>query len=778
MSSETTFTLRTFLILLLSVSSLNATTPHSSPPRDNTPKSTGKGTITIVNASETSAETCTGGPYLPLSGEEFHNQSTGHCFQATAKRRESIYKLTPLEEANWLKASSLLEPVFWPLKDTIAAALRNISSNVQDISDHCRLSLEQFTYFLSRGEAVSYRMMDSFGSFGHSLFTQGISTLGDYSQCINIQFNKSYARYTMFRIHMPLPKDMNIVSIPRASQLDITDSWKYQYSSRIGALRYIPQIVSVCLPSQCSRSDIESTLHSPYFQSALGPIRLSIFSSETKAEPYFQVTLVTTIARLTLLSVIIFTIIATFVNRSRGARGPSTLAAFDVVENSGKLLAEPICDQRLHFFSGYKAIYLFFCTIGHATVPLTKPIMFEGMYPFYYISNDLFSKIFSNATGFVITTNFVVTACLSIIAILPEVKRRKGNISIVSLILVRALRTLPTISAYIILVMSLPWITTSNEPLVNPVQKDIIRRCSSNWWREVLFISNTIDILDTCHQFAWFISADMQIAILSSASIVLFYKRPLASLALIAFQLIASMAAQYSYLEWKGLTPKLLIFSLDANSIWTGFRDIYVKTITYIPSYTIGLVVGILIANSVIIKSSKMVKYLMIWSVVTCLAVTISPSLLYTDKYFNLPLKYESFYAVLSCATHSLTIATFIYCVYHFPQNFVVKFFSSKPFVVISRLTFSAFIVQPLILLFNRKNRYSLLYQFQDGVFNYVACLFFGYLMYITIEAPFYNLTKFIFKPTVKSSRCKETPASCQNGNLGKVKADGDLNNN
>lgn len=571
---------RTFLISLFIVSSLNATSCQSYSPRAITfgNKWTGKA-IVIANASGTSyADTCTG----PLAREvEKYNGSAGHCFQVTAHRSHA--KVTPVEEANWLRASSLLQPVFWPLKDTIVDALGKICSNVREISDHCRLSLQQFKYFLSRGEAVSFQMMDSFGSFGHSLFTHGISSLGDYSQCVNIRFNKSYARYTMIQIHTPLPKDMDTLSIPRPSHLDVTDGWKYHYSNRIGALRYIPQIFSVCLPSQCTRSDIESTLHSSYLQNALHPIRLSVFSSETRTEPYFQVTIVTNVARLTVLSVIIFTVMSTLVSRSRGR---STPTAFDVVENSRKLLAEPVCDQRLHFFSGYKAIYLFFCTLGHATVPLTKPIMIEGIYPYTYIANDLFSQVFSNATGFVITTNFVVTACLSMIAILPEVKRRKGNISIVSFVLVRALRTLPTICAYIILVMSLPWMMTSNEPLVNPVQKDILRRCWSNWWREILFISNTVDILDTCHQFAWFISADMQIAILSSAAILLFYKSPATSLALIALQLVTSMAAQYSYLEWKNITPKMLIFSLDANSIWTGFRDIHVKTITYIPSYT------------------------------------------------------------------------------------------------------------------------------------------------------------------------------------------------
>ena len=140
-----------------------------------------------------------------------------------------------------------------------------------------------------------------------------------------------------------------------------------------------------------------------------------------------------------------------------------------------------------------------------------------------------------------------------------------------------------------------------------------------------------------------------------------------------------------------------------------------------------------------------------------CLVVTVSPSLLYTDKYFKLPLKYESLYAVLSCPAQSLTMATFIYSVYDFPQNVIVRFYSGKVFVVISRLAFSAFIVQPLILLFNWKNRYSLLYQIKDGVFNYFVCLLFGYSMYITIEAPFYNLTKFVFKPTRKTPHGEET---------------------
>lgn len=743
------------------------------------------------NSNESSVGTCNdenvndNNHYLPLMGDFFHSLNTsGHCFKAPNKQLKSIYHLTSQEKANWLKATSILEPVFWPLKQLIASGIKNITLNVNSISPKCKLSLELFTYLLFKGESVSYQMMDSFGSFGHSIFTHGISSLGDYSQCINLKFNNEFARYTMIQIHSPLPKDMNVMSISKSNKLDISNDWKYKYSNQIGAFRYIPQVISICLPSQCSTNDIEIIINSSYIKNIISPIKLSIFSSESKSEQYFNVTTVTTVARITVLSVIIFTIIATYVTRNRESTSKSsTLAAFDIVANSSNLMADPVCDERLHFFSGYKAIYLFFCTIGHATVPLTRPTIIEGIYPFTYISSDSMSKFFSNATGFVITTNFVVTACLSMIAILPEVKRRKGNISIVSLILVRALRTLPTICAYIILVFSLPWITTSNEPLDNPVQKDMIRRCTSNWWRELLFISNTVDIVDTCHQFAWFISADMQIAIVSSVSIVLFYSRPVTSFALIVLQLIASMILQHIYLDIKGITPKLLVFSQDANSIWVGFRDIYVKTVTYVPSYSIGLIFGILMANSIIIKNINTVKYLMILSVITCLIVTSTPSLLYTDKYFYFPLKYESIYAVLSCATHSLTIGTFIYCVYHYPKNLIVKFFSSKPFIVISRLTFSAFIVQPLILLFNRKNRYSSLYQMQDGVFNYIVCLLFGYLMYITIEAPFYNLTKFIFKSSPKQQQQQQQEKKIindkyNNSNYSTNQINGDCNNN
>lgn len=678
----------------------------------------------------------------------------------------SFGRLAAEERADWLKATVLLEPVYWPLKDKIADALQNISLHVSTLEAKCKMSLEQLVYYLRRGDSLAYRMMDSFGSYGSSLFSHRLTSLGDYSQCIGIKFNSSFARYTLIQVHLPLPADHQVLKIHRqpgdSSRSQSTSAdWQFLYSEKIGTLRYIPQVFSVCLPSQCSVANINSILQSTYVRQQISPIKLTIFSSESRAEPFFEETRITSLARLTVLSIVMFTVIATYINRrsisdsnnnqercSSGMVSSSALAAFDVVENSRKLLADPVCDERLHFFSGYKVIYLFLCTLGHSTVPLTRPIMVEGIFPHFYISTDLFSRIFSNATGFVITTNFLVTAMLSMVAILPEVKRRKGRVSILSLLVVRALRTLPTICAYILLVMSLPWMKSSSEPLVNPAQKDMLRRCSANWWREIFFISNTIDILDTCHQFAWFISADMQISIVSSLAVVFFYARPVLSIFLIAGQMIISMALQYAYLEWKAITPKLLIFSLDANSIWTGFRDIYVKTVTYVPSYTIGLAIGMLIANSVVINNPNTVRYLMILSTVCITVVTASPTLMYTDKYFNLPLSWESAYAVLSNSLHSLSIGTFIYCVYHHPRNPVVRFFSSKPFVVVSRLTFSAFMIQPLILLFNRKNRYSSLTQVQDGVFTFIECLLFGYLLYITVEAPFFNLTKFISKPS------------------------------
>ena len=202
-------------------------------------------------------------------------------------------------------------------------------------------------------------------------------------------------------------------------------------------------------------------------------------------------------AYITFMGVLIF--IGTFNHIFRPLASDNNiwnLKSFSVIDNVHKLLVVNDNTRTDGFLTWFKMMIVVFGVCAHVMCCLESPIGFfilshhrnlERM-----ISNPVLMPIFGDAGITIITAlagygTFVFAFPLA----------RKGKLSIISAVIDKAIRLLPSILS--IMALDFCWYLPLDGPFVNRVGKVLVDKCSKTWWKTALFMSNlwgpTIEIV-------------------------------------------------------------------------------------------------------------------------------------------------------------------------------------------------------------------------------------------------------------------------------------------
>ncbi|XP_046390452.1 nose resistant to fluoxetine protein 6-like [Ischnura elegans] len=447
--------------------------------------------------------------------------------------------------------------------------------------------------------------------------------------------------------------------------------------------------------------------------------------------------------------------------------GRNILLSFSIPANINKILAAGSRATRnpsttLDCLDGTRFLSTIWVTLTHKVLLLTQePFMNKG-----HLKESLASLFWVPLTANMMSVDsfFLIGGLLRGYNYSNDLDEGKSNQ--VSSVIQRYLRLTPALA-----VMIWFYITTLHRVYYGP-EWDIYCTsasvdCRESWWLNLLYINNYFGFPRLCVLQSWYLSADMQLFIVSP--ILLYplwytyknkdgYQKYLGAIPMIS-TIIASMAAQFIITYRNGYPALFRVWSKD-QILLDYIQYIHMSTHTRMGPYILGLMIGFVLHN-LRGKNLHLSKLTVIfgWTMSFSLFVFVlyGP---YSTLQMGTP--QQAFPDSLYASTHRISWAialgwlVFASCKgYGGPINQIL---SARIFKQLSNIAYCMFLVHFAVLLTNLgsirsadyKDQYKLVREFIADV---VVTMVFSVILYLLVEAPFSSITSIIFKKGKKTEK-------------------------
>jgi len=153
------------------------------------------------------------------------------------------------------------------------------------------------------------------------------------------------------------------------------------------------------------------------------------------------------------------------------------------------------------------------------TYLLTIKEAFSFALNFMFSIEELGFQIYLNWV--LVDTFFLMGAMLTTLSHLNGLRKTGGQINILQSILNRIFRLWPSMWLTVMLVFVVP--SMSSGPLWKEYFDVQLDKCYKNWWSTITFMNNWFDESKMCLFHTWYLSADMQLFVISFIFIIPLY---------------------------------------------------------------------------------------------------------------------------------------------------------------------------------------------------------------------------------------------------------------
>ena len=309
-------------------------------------------------------------------------------------------------------------------------------------------------------------------------------------------------------------------------------------------------------------------------------------------------------------------------------------------------------------------------------------------FPFQVIVNGFFS----------VDTFFFLSGLLTSYLTLQQMSKQKGKFPLVAYYLHRYLRLTPTLAFVMFFWWSMAphlfWNAHGNEAAVINAGS-----CEKYWWSNLLYINNfyPYQLNSECIGWVWYLATDMQFYIISPPIIWLLFRfLPLGVISL-SVLLCSSLIATGAIAGYYQYDANIFIKSNPAYS-----DDIYIKPYCRIAPYLVGLALGYVFFKKMFIKSRHLVLnyslYGSLWVLAAGLLMACVYGLYGTWNQHPFTAAGNVSYIMLSRLAWGVGLGCVTYACHSGHGGWVNTFLSLGFWVPFSRLTFSAYLVHPIVL--------------------------------------------------------------------------------
>lgn len=369
------------------------------------------------------------------------------------------------------------------------------------------------------------------------------------------------------------------------------------------------------------------------------------------------------------------------------------LLSFSAYTNASKILSTNQASGILTSVNGIRFISMTWVILGHT---YAFGLSVADNIPVYLpkILKRLSFQVISNAT-FAVDTFFVLSGLLVAYLTLREMKKRNGakRFGWGMFYFHRFWRLTPPYMLFIMLyVPTMKYWTTG--PLWPQSTGFEVDECKDTWWKNILYVNNIIEPEKMCMAWSWYLSNDMQFYIISPLMLVPLYYSPLWG-SISCFVLILANFIMTGVISKQNELGSNMILG-DASS--DAFTLIYVKPWCRIAPYVVGIFTGyVLYKTECKVKMSKIINVLG-WAISTAVALLVLYGLYDADGKDKLGADAAALYNATSRTAWGMAIAWVIFACatgYGGPVNALLSW---KAIIPLSRLTYCAYLVHPVIM--------------------------------------------------------------------------------
>lgn len=652
-----------------------------------------------------------------------------------------------------------------------------LDSPASRIGARCRNDTLFYLDRLRNGSPWALKMFDSTAKPESGVLTGGLTFLGYYSECIAaLQPGRRTATANESQVP-PFTSTycLATVSFANAQRWPPKGFPEYLWNELHGnSMRF-----GLCVPSTCGEKEI-TELAAEFVQAFDRGVNATSTACSPSQEPY-----ISNVPALSVTCVLLLFVAMAFVGTaydvarsfrsshkkpsssrsvdttmasneglvSGGSMGDGgstfnrALLAFSVLANGAKMFNTSGTKEFIQVIHGMRFFSMAWIILGHSFSFSKQWVTYRNMDDLLVIHKDIITQGLANGTV-TVDTFFFISGLLVVYVTLKQLASNGGTKRWFVFYLHRYWRMTPLMMAVIAFcAVLLPYCGDGPRWKESIATYDLT--CKANWWVNAMYLQNFIHRTDMCLNHTWYSAVDFQFYFISPAIIIALYRKPKLGLLLIAMLLLGttSFTAAYTAIYDYPAAPYMSdITPLDKMNDFMGY--VYVKPYCRIGPFLVGMATGYVLDRT---QGSSIIRKRYVWlGWTTCAFMMLG--VLYAMWPANTgeskpSIAWAAVYGGFARSIWALGLAWIIFASVAGYGGVVSKILSWKALVPLSRLTFCAYIIHPVLMVIFYGSReesfdYSsyLLIYFAIGniVLTYMASL----VLNLIFEAPIIGLEK------------------------------------
>ena len=376
------------------------------------------------------------------------------------------------------------------------------------------------------------------------------------------------------------------------------------------------------------------------------------------------------------------------------------ITAFSVFKNVEIILSTKQPPTAITSLNGIRVISMSWVILCH-TFLWCYGVSANPLYTVYSIAPRFSAQPIVNGY-FSVDSFFFLSGTLVAYLTLREMERKKGRFPVITYYLHRYLR-LTMVYAFVLffwwtLTVYLgngpEWYTLTGKGSVN------YENCNKYWWTNLLYINNFYpwELKNECMGWTWYLANDMQFFILAPLVLIpLYFFFPI-GLAIAAIMLGATLATNGAI---AGSQHFLANTNLPDPSNEFESNDIYVKPYCRAAPYIVGIVLGFLLFKKVRVRIHWILDiaiYAVMWVIAAGCCFSVVYGLYNSYNGHELTEAQNVSYITLSRFTWGVGLALIVFACHNGYGWIINDFLSMKFWIPLSRLSYAAYLVHPIVL--------------------------------------------------------------------------------
>ncbi|XP_035206228.1 nose resistant to fluoxetine protein 6-like [Stegodyphus dumicola] len=370
--------------------------------------------------------------------------------------------------------------------------------------------------------------------------------------------------------------------------------------------------------------------------------------------------------------------------------------AFSLTKSAKKLFTVENGAQNIKALHGLRFLSMTLIIFGHTYSFASQNLYFRNPRAAAGAPSDFSSQLFANGT-FAVDTFYFISGLLVAYVSLKLMDKLGGNLNFLYFYLHRYFRLTPVLLAVILFCAYLLRYVGSGPNWLFSIQMYDVW-CKKNGWLIPLYLHNFINTEEMCLSHTWYLATDMQIYIIVPIILIPLYKKltygiiSMVTLLFITILTTAVLTVVHHY-------PAVPYINSDVSLgvINDYYKNVYIKPYCRMGPYIVGIAVGYYLLHKKELPLSRWkVAVMWILSIALCLTIIY---LMWPANQGYLPSDSEAAaYSSLSRTLWGIGVGWLIVACYYGYGGFVNKLLSWSPLIPMSRLTYCAYLIHPVIM--------------------------------------------------------------------------------